>query len=144
MLKTITVMSSGRNANGHTPRWGDGQPTEERDQPVPAPARGQPGRLVALVRRGLRRGPGPRRARPAVGGVLSVPLVSRDGARVVRGPADRRADEREPGRDQGRPGGTPGRGLGVHDRDPGPDRPGRLADDRVYDPRPGPLLLRDL
>ena len=40
-----------------------GQSPGRRDQPVPAPARAQPGRLVSLGSRGARPGPGPRTSR---------------------------------------------------------------------------------
>ena len=39
------------------------EPTRRRDQPVPAPARRQPGRLVPVGRGGVRAGPGPRTSR---------------------------------------------------------------------------------
>ena len=73
----------------------DAEPAGERDQPVPAAARRQPGGLVGVGRGGVRRG-----ARGATCPVLlsrrlrRLPLVPRHGARVVRGPATRRADER--------------------------------------------------
>ena len=124
--------------------WRHGRATEGCHQPVPAAARGQPGRLVAVVRRGLCRGESPGRARAAVGRLLGLPLVPRDGARVVRGPGHRRAGQRQPGRDQGGPRGAAGRGRGLHDRDPGHDPPGWLADDRVHDRGPGAVLLRHL
>ena len=110
-----------------------GEPAQGFDQPVPAPARGQPGGLVAVVRRGLRRGRPARRPRHALGRLRRLPLVPRDGARVVRGPRDGRGAQRARGRGQGGPGGAARRGRGLHDRDPGHDRPGRLADDGVHD-----------
>ena len=63
------------------------EPSRRRDLAVPAPASRQSGRLVPVGRRGLRRRSRARRADPAVGRLLGVPLVPRDGARVVRGPA---------------------------------------------------------
>src|SRR5215471_15618405 len=87
-------------------RWGYGRAAEERDEPLSSAARGQPGRLVAMVTRGVRGGPRAGRAGDAVGRLLGLPLVSRDGARVVRGPADRGAAERQPRVDQGGSRGT--------------------------------------
>ena len=85
-----------------------------------------------------------RPARHAVRRLRRLPLVPRDGARVVRGPGHGGAAQRAHGRDQGGPGGAARRRFGLHDRDPGHDRPGRLADDRVHDPGPGAVLLRYL
>src|SRR5512140_400148 len=69
------------------------QPTRQRVQPLPAPARPQPGRLVSVGRRGVRARP----ARAAPGAaehrLLRLSLVPRDGARVVRESGDRGADE---------------------------------------------------
>src|SRR5580700_1731038 len=106
-------------------RWGYGRPAEERDEPLSTAACGQPGRLVAVVARGVRGGPRAGRARDAVGRLLGLSLVPRDGPRVVRGSANCGAAERQPRADQGGPRGTARRGRGVHDRDPGHDRPGR-------------------
>ena len=97
-----------------------------------------------MVRRGLRRGRRTRRPRPALGGLRRLSLVSRDGPRVVRGPRDGGAAQRARGRDQGGPGGAARRRRGLHDRDPGHDRAGRLADDGVHDAGPGAVLLRHL
>ena len=63
----------------------DREPPRRRDQPVPPPARRQPRRLVPVGRRGVRARPRRRRADLPVGRLLVVPLVPRDGARVVRG-----------------------------------------------------------
>ena len=59
-------------------------------EPVPAAAQGQSGRLVGVGRRGLRRGAAPRRPGPAQRRLRRLPLVPRDGARVLRGRRDRR------------------------------------------------------
>ena len=77
---------------------------------------------------------------PAAAGLdrlLGLPLVPRDGARVVRGPRDRGADERAVRLHQGR-----SRGAARHRRDlhgglPGDDRARRLAAERVPDARAG-------
>ena len=110
--------------------------------PVPAAAPGQPGRLVGVGRRGVRRG-----ARGATCPVLlsrrvrRLPLVPRHGARVVRGPGDRGPDERRLRLRQGRPRGAARRRRRLHGGDPGADRSRRLADDRVPHPA-GPAVLR--
>ena len=64
-----------------------------------------------------------------------LPLVPRDGARVVRGRRRPRRHQRALRRDQGRPRGAPRRRRRLHGGDPGDDRPRRLADDRVPRPR---------
>ena len=106
-----------------------------RDQPVPPPARRQPGRLVPVGRRGAR--PGARRgpADPALDRLRGLPLVPRDGARVVRGRGDRGADERALRHDQGRPRGAARPRLDLHGRGRRADGAGRLADDRLPDAR---------
>ena len=77
------------------------------------------------------RGPGRGQAAPAVGRLLVVPLVPRDGARVVRGPRDRGGHERAVRQREGRPRGTARRRRRLHAGRPGDDRARRLADDRV-------------
>ena len=98
------------------------EPARGRDQPVPAPARRQPGGLVPVGRRGLR--PRPRRgpADAPVGRLLVVPLVPRDGARVVRGPGHRRGHERAVREREGRPRGAPRRRRHLHAGHAGADR----------------------
>src|SRR6185437_13377318 len=71
-----------RSVTGRGGRWGYGRTTAWRDESIPASACRQPGRLVAMGRRGIRRGAAAGRARAAVGRVLGVPLVPCDGARV--------------------------------------------------------------
>src|SRR6478609_7703882 len=70
------------------------QSTRERDLAVSTPARRQSRRLVSVGRRGAdaraRRG----QADPALGRLLGLSLVSRDGARVVRGRGHRAPHER--------------------------------------------------
>src|SRR3954453_14782733 len=82
------------------------EPTRAGGIALPATARRQPGRLVAVVRRRVRRGTTARRPRPAERRLQRVPLVPRDGARVVRGRRHRRADERALRVHQGRPRGA--------------------------------------
>ena len=67
------------------------EPADPRDQPVPAAARAQPGRLAPVGRRGVRRGAPPGQAGVPVDRLLDLPLVPRHGGGVVRGRGDRRA-----------------------------------------------------
>ena len=95
-----------------------------------------------MVRRGLCRGARSRRARAAVGGLLVVPLVPRDGARIVRGPHHRGDDERRLRAGEGGPRGAPRRGRALHAGHAQHDRSGRLAHDRVPHPRRRAVLGR--
>ena len=61
--------------------------------------------------------------------VRRVPLVPRDGARVLRGRGDRGVPQRGVRQRQGRPRGAPRRRRRLHGGDHGDDRPRRLADD---------------
>ena len=109
------------------------EPPATGDVPLPPPAPRQPG---GLVRRGATR----RSRAPASEdkpllvsiGYSRVPLVPRDGARVLRGRRDRGADERALRVRQGRPRGAPGRRRHLHGRRAGDDRPRRLAAERVH------------
>ena len=86
-----------------------------------------------------RGGAGPRPGRgeadPRLDRLRRLPLVPRDGARVLRGPRGRGADERALRLHQGRPRGAPGRRRDLHGRRPGHDGPGRLAAQRLPHPR---------
>ena len=77
-------------------------------------------------------------------GLLVVPLVPRDGARVVRGPRDRRADERAVRQREGRPRGTTRRRRGLHAGGAGAHRSRRLAHERVVHAGRPSLLRRHL
>ena len=92
----------------------------------------------------LARGARARRADPALDRLLGLPLVPRDGARVVRGPGDRRLHERALRLRQGRPRGAARRRRDLHGRRAGDDRPRRLAAERVPDARAGAVLRRHL
>ena len=70
-------------------------------------------------------------ADPALDRLRRLPLVPRDGARVVRGRSDGAADERAVRERQGRPRGAPRRRRGLHGGGRCAHRPGRLADDRL-------------
>ena len=70
-----------------------------------------------------------RRAGAAVGRLRRLPLVPRDGPRVVRGRRGGRRGQRRLRRGQGRPRGAPGRRRGLHGRGDGADRSRRVADD---------------
>ena len=94
--------------------------------------------------RRLRRGPPARRAGPALGRLLGVPLVPRDGPRVLRGPRGGGDDERPLRQRQGRPRGAPRRRQCLHGRRAGDDGPRRLADDGVHDGRRRSVLRRHL
>ena len=83
-------------------------------------------------------------ADPALDRVLRLPLVPCDGARVLRGPGDRRLYERAFRADQGRPRGTTRRRRHLHGGGPGDDRAGWLAADRFPRPRGRPVLRRHL
>ena len=122
----------------------DAQPPRAGDQPLPAPAPRQPGGLVPVGRGGA--DPGARRGPPdpALGRLLRLPLVPRDGARVLRGPRHRRLHERALRQRQGRPRGAPRRRRPLHGGGAGDDRPRRLADDRLPRPRGRALLRRHL
>ena len=119
-----------------------GEPPGAGDEPVPPPARRQPRRLVPVGRRGARprarRGP----ADPALDRLRGLPLVPRDGARVVRGRRDRRADERAVRQRQGRPRGAARPRRALHGRRRRADRSRRLADDRVPHARRRAVLRR--
>ncbi len=120
------------------------QPPRRRDLALPAastrttPSTGTPG--------ATRRWTAPARGPPAAGldRLLRLPLVPRDGARVLRGPRGRRADERALRVHQGRPRGAPRRRRRLHGGLPGDDRPGRLAAERVPDPEQAAVLRRYL
>ena len=121
-----------------------GQPPRRRDLPVPAPARRQPGRLVPVGRGGLRARARRGQAAARLDRLLGLPLVPRDGARVLRGPEARRADERALRLRQGRPRGAPRRRRDLHGRGAGDDRPRRLAAERLHHPGRRALLRRHL
>ena len=120
------------------------EPARGRDQPLPPPARRQPGALAALGREGARRRTRPGPADPALDRLRRLPLVPRDGARVVRGRGDRGADERELREREGRPGGAPRPRRGLHGGGRRDDGPGRLADDRLPHPGRRAVLRRHL
>ena len=71
---------------------------------------------------------------PALDRLLRLPLVPRDGARVVRGRGDGRADEPALREREGRPRGASRPRCGLHERRRRHDRARRLADDRLSDP----------
>ena len=84
-------------------------------------------------------------ADPAVDRLLGVPLVPRDGARVVRGPGRRRGDERRVRQHQGRPRGASRPRPDLPDRARAADAPlGRLAAHDVPDAGGRAVLRRHL
>ena len=120
------------------------QPVGERHVAVPPPAPGQPRRLVGVERRGVRGRAAAQPADPAERRVRRLPLVPRDGARVVRGRGDRGVHERALRQHQGRPRGAARRRRGLHAGDRRADGPGWLADDVRARPRGQPVLRRHL
>src|SRR5208337_4099696 len=70
------------------------QPARGGDQPLPASARAQPGRLASLGARGDRPSSRREQADLFVDRLLGLPLVPCDGARKLREPRHRRGDER--------------------------------------------------
>ena len=111
------------------------QPPRRRDQPVPPPARAQPGRLVSVGSRRARRGEAARPADLPVDRLRGLPLVSRDGTRVVRARADGALPERPLRLDQGRSRGAARPRPGLHGGGPVDDRRWRLADVGLPDAR---------
>ena len=118
------------------------EPTRRRDQPVPAPARRQPRRLVPVGRRGAGARPRRGQADPALDRLRRLPLVPRDGARVVRERRDRGVDERALRQRQGRPRGAARPRRGLHGGGRRAVRAGRLADDGLPDARRRAVLRR--
>ena len=106
-----------------------------RDLPVPPAARRQPRRLVRVGGRGVRARAGRGQAAARVGRLQLVPLVPRDGTRVVRERRDGRAHERALRERQGRPRGAARRRRRDDGRRGRHDGLGRLADDGVHDAR---------
>ena len=121
-----------------------GEPPQPRDEPVPAAARREPGRLVPVGRGGARAGARARPADPALDRLLGLPLVPRDGARELRGRGDGRADEPALRADQGRPRGAARPRRRLHAGRARADGARRLADDRVPDAGRRAVLRRHL
>ena len=102
-----------------------------RDLALSAAAQAQSGGLVAVGAGRLGRGQAQQPADPALGRLRRLPLVPRDGARVVRGRADRKRDERAVRQHQSRPRGAAGHRPDLHERAASLGRAGRLAADHV-------------
>ena len=79
----------------------------------------------------LRPGDGRGQAHPAVGRLLGLPLVPRDGPRVLRGPGHGGGHEPPVRQHQGRPGGATRRRQRLHGGGAGRQRQRRVADDGV-------------
>ncbi len=94
--------------------------------------------------RGVRRCCGTQRADPALRRLLGLPLVPRDGPRVLRGRRRRRRDEPPVRQHQGRPRGTPRCRFHLHGCRAGHERSRRLADDGVPHTRRSSVLRRHL
>ncbi len=95
------------------------QPPRQRDLPLPAAARAESGGLVRVGDGGARARARRRQADPALGGLLGLPLVPRDGARELRGPRGGGSDEPPLRQHQGGPRGA---------ARPRPDLPDRAPD----------------
>src|SRR6266545_4812426 len=124
--------------------WEHSESPREFDEPVSACPCGEPGRLVGVGGGGVRGGPATQPAGAAERGLRGLPLVPRDGARVVRGRGHRGVPQQALRQHQDRPRGAPGRRRGLHERHPGDYRARRLADDLRARPRPGAVLRRHL
>ena len=107
------------------------EPTRRRDQPLSAATRGKPRRLVPVGRRSARALQRRGQTDPALGGLLRVSLVSRDGARVVRERRDRGVDERALRVREGRSRRAARRRRDLHERGAVHDRLGRVAAHRI-------------
>ncbi len=118
------------------------QSPDRRAEPLPQATRPQPGGVVPVGRGGLGQSEGRGQADLPLDRVRGVPLVPRHGARVVRGPGDRRAPRRALRRGQGGPRGEAGPRRRLHERGAGDDRLGRVAAVGVPHPRPEAVLRR--
>ncbi len=109
------------------------QSPRRRHVALSAAAPAQSGGLVAVGTGGA----GDRQAReqadPALGRLRRLPLVPRDGARIVRGRGHRQGDERAVRQHQSRPRGAAGHRPDLHARAASDGRARRLADDHVPD-----------
>ncbi len=103
----------------------------QRDQPLSAAARGEPGRLVPLGDGGVREGSERGQAGLLERGLLGLSLVPRDGARELRRRRDCGPDEPPLRLGQGRSRGAPGHRRHLHGGGAGSDSARRLADERL-------------
>ena len=120
------------------------EPPEGREEPLPAPARGQSRGLVPLGRGGLREGAARGQARVPFHRLLHLPLVPRDGGGVLRGPRGGEAHERGLRVHQGRPRGAARPRRSLHGREPGAHGRRRVAAHDRDDPRREAVLRGDL
>ena len=140
--------SSSRTTPTQEPRWSKRscdarrEPARERDQPLPPPARRQPGRVVPVGEEALARARD--EDRPML---LSIGYSACHWCHVMEHESfedegDGAADERALRQRQGRPRGAARPRRGLHGRGRRPDRARRLADDRVPHPGGRALLRR--
>jgi hypothetical protein len=108
----------------------------KRNESVPPAARAQPGRLVPVGRRGIRRGTSPQQARPALDRILVLSLVPRHGAGMLRRRRHRGADERALREHQGRSRGAARTSTTSTCAPSSSDRPRRLAAHGLSHTRP--------
>src|SRR5690606_26551828 len=125
-----------RPAGANEGQEGASQPAGTGDEPLPAAARVEPGRLVSLGRGSFRPGASKRQAGAPFDRLLGLPLVPRDGPRVFRRRDDGGADESPVRQHQGRSRRAPGYRPYIPDGAPVADTaPGWLAAHDVH--RPG-------
>ena len=127
-LGRLTRRRSGTYAPAH-------EPSRRRHLAVPPPARRESRRLVRVGRRSVRARAGRGQAAPRLRRLQLVPLVPRDGARVVRERDHRGAHERPLRQREGRPRGAARRRRRHHGGNRRHDGLGRLADDGLHDAR---------
>ncbi len=120
------------------------EPPDPRDKPVSASACPEPRGLVSVGERGDRSGAPRGPADLPLDRLLRLPLVPRDGSRVVRESRDRRTHERPLRQHQGRPGGASRPRPDLHDGRPDDHRQRRMADERLPHPGSEALPRRDL
>ena len=89
LLLALPGLDAGSRPATQRERGSAGQPAGQRDQPLPAAARPQPGGLVSLGPRGVRQGQGREQADLPLGRLQLVLLVPRHGARELRRSRDR-------------------------------------------------------
>ena len=119
--------------------------TRRRVERLPAAAHAQPRRLVSLgSAEALDAGAAQRQAAARLDRLQRLPLVPRDGARVVRGRRDRGADERALRQHQGRSRRATGPRPDLHGHRDAADRPRRLAAHGLLHARRHALLRRHL
>jgi len=122
----------------------DAQPSRPGEEPVPPPAQRQSGGLVSLGAGGLRPREDREQACLPLYRVLDLPLVPRDGTRILREGERRRRAQPRLRLDQGGPRGASGRGRHLHGGRADDDGERGLAPVALSDPGRKALLRRNL